>query len=103
MEARILFTYVMMTILSIGLLVSYIFMGTNLGNKDTNNQLNKNLTIIAIVTAICTFIWTVMIYFFFMSRGITDVIPYLLISQGFIMFISLYSLGVSSIQVKSMV
>ena len=90
-----------MTILAIGLIVCYIYMGGKLGDKDINNDLSKNLTIIAIITGICTFIWGVLTYFFFMSNT-NHVIPYLLISQSFVMFISLFSLAVSTIQSVSL-
>jgi hypothetical protein len=89
--------YVFMVILGMMLIASYIYIGTKVGTRETNNELSKNVTIIAVITAICTFIWTLLIYMYF-SVDTSIAIPYLFISQGFIMFFSLTALGMSSIQ-----
>ena len=89
--------YIFMIILGIMLIATYIYIGTKVGNRDTNNELSKNVTIIAIVTGICVFIWTFLIYMYF-SADTSIAIPYLFISQGFLMFFALTALGMSSIQ-----
>ena len=89
--------YVFMIILGMMLIAAYIYIGTKVGNRDTNNELSKYVTVIAVITAICSFLWTLLIYMYF-SADTSIAIPYLFISQGFIMFFSLTALGMSSIQ-----
>lgn len=100
MEGRIIFVYVMMTVLAVGLLVCYLYMGGKLGNQDVNNELAKHLQVIGGITAACTVVWIVLTYFYFMANT-EHVIPYLLISQGFTMFISLFALAAAGIQLTT--
>jgi cytochrome bd-type quinol oxidase subunit 2 len=102
MPEKPVMVYVFMAILGIMLIAAYIYIGTKVGNRDTNNELSKNVTIIAVITIICVSIWTFLIYMYF-SADTSIAIPYLFISQGFIMFFSLTALGVSSIQSSNFV
>jgi hypothetical protein len=92
-------TYSFGGVLTLGLLLIYIYIGSYVGNKDTNNELSKQLLIIGVGTLICVIAYGVLAYMYFASNT-EGIIPYLLISQTAILFVSLFSLGISSIQVS---
>jgi hypothetical protein len=97
METRLMFVYASMVILAACLVTTYVLIGQKVGGKDNNNELSKQLTTIFIITGVCTLIWTVMTYFYFMANT-EHTLPYLILSNGLIMFISLMSLGASTLQ-----
>ena len=89
MEVRITFVYVLMVILSILLIVSYVYMGS------------RNILVTTIITGVCTFLWTAITSLYFMSDP-DLVMPFLFINQGLVIFVSLYSIGVSHVNVISL-
>jgi len=95
-NASSMFIYVLMAIMTALLIGSYIYMGLSSGS--TSADASKQISVIAIITFICTFIWTVLSYFIFTAGENMDyTIPYLIISQGIIMFISLFALAGNAI------
>ena len=95
-NASSMFIYVLMAIMAAALIGSYIYMGV--GDGTTSQAASKQIGIIAIITFICTFFWTVLSYFIFTAGENVDyVIPYLIVSQGVIMFISLFALAGNTI------
>ena len=87
--------YGLMGLLMAGLIANYIYIGSKTGNLYTNNELSKHLEISAIITAICVFFWTIIIYIFF-SINTEQAIPYLIINQGFMYFFVLFAVGQST-------
>ena len=69
--------------------------GLHLYNWTGKNELSKHLEISAIITAICVFFWTIIIYIFF-SINTEQAIPYLIINQGFMYFFVLFAVGQST-------
>lgn len=97
-EKSVIFTYAFIAVLGMLLITVVILFGTKLGNEDDNNELSKQISIIAIITAICVLFWTLLTYFYFMAY--TDrVIPFMIISNGFILFVVMFSLGLKSITI----
>jgi hypothetical protein len=92
-------TYSFGGILALGLLLIYIYIGSYVGNKDTNNEVSKQLLIVGTGTAICVAAYGVLAYMY-LSANTPVIIPYLLISQTIILFVSLFALGISSIHVS---
>ena len=87
--------YGLMGLLMAGLIANYIYIGAKTGNLYTNNELSKQLEISAIITALCVFFWTIIIYIFF-SINTEQAIPYLIINQGFMYFFVLFAVGQST-------
>jgi cell division protein FtsW (lipid II flippase) len=95
-EKSTIFTYAFIAILGILLITAVLLFGSKIGNDDNNNELSKQITIISVITAICVTFWTALTYFYFMAN--TDyVIPYIIISNGFILCVVLFSLGLKSL------
>ena len=98
-EKSTIFTYVFIAVLGILLITAIILFGSNLGNQDDNNELAKQLTIITIITSICVGFWTALTYFYFMANS-EYVIPYMIISNGFILCIVLLSIGFKTLSIS---
>lgn len=98
MAGSAVFTYAFIAVLGILLITVVILFGTKLGNEDDNNELSKQISIVAIITAICVFFWTALTYFYFMTY--TDyLIPFMIVSNGFILCVVMFSLGLKSITI----
>ncbi len=93
-----LLLYIFASLIGAGLIGLYIYIGVFLGTKDTNNEIYKHLLIVGSITAVLVFIYGWMMYLYFQSN-LNEATPYLLISNTIILFLSLYSLTASSIQV----
>ena len=95
-EKSVIFTYAFIAVMGILLITVLILFGSKLGNDDSNNELSKQITIISVITAVCVAFWTLLTYFYFMANS-DYVIPYVIISNGFILCVVLLSLGLNSL------
>jgi hypothetical protein len=100
MEKNQFYSYLATGILGAALVGLYIYIGSYVGNNNTNNDLSKHLKIVGAVTAALTLIYGLLTYFYFMTN-LNAVTPYLLISQTVVLWLSLFALSASSIQVSN--
>jgi len=84
----------------IGLIGLYIYIGVYVGNKDTNNDVRKHLIIIGSLTGVITFFFGIISFFYFAAnqRYVTE---FLLLMNFVTLFLSLFALSTSSLQILS--
>ena len=82
----------------VGLIGLYIYIGVYVGNKDTNNDVNKHLMIIGSLTGVITLFFGIMAFFYFAAnqRYVTE---FLLVMNFVTLFVSLFALSTASLQV----
>lgn len=87
-------------IFMVGLIGLYIYIGVYVGNQDTNNEVRKHLTIIGSLTGVITFFFAIIAFFYFTAnqRYVTE----FLLTMNFVtLFVSLFALSTSSLQVMN--
>lgn len=88
----------LLSLILLGLLGIYLYIGLNAGKADTANEVSKHIAIIAGTTGALLILFTVLAFYYF-SANVNYATPYLLIMSGVNSFLSLLALSVASIQV----
>ncbi len=89
---------ILFAVLAFGTLIAiYAYIASFTGNKDTNNEINKHLAILSTVCGVLGLVYMGVTYFYFMAN-VSDIIPYLLVSQGLNFMLSLIAITLASIQ-----
>ena len=87
-----------LTLLLLGFLGIYLYIGLSAGKADTANEVSKHVAIVAGSTGALLILFTVLAFYYF-TANVNYATPYLLIMSGVNAFLSLLAVSVATIQV----
>lgn len=88
----------LISIILLGFLGIYLYIGMTAGKADTANEVSKHIAIISGTTGALLILFTCLAFYYF-TANVNYATPYLLIMSGVNSFLSLLALSVATIQV----